>query len=98
MTDTGLRAARALSLHNRGALSLGGQCGCFHCLSVFAASEVEEWVEGGTALCPRCGIDAALSAHTSPIDPDFLRQMRARYFERTVRWDPSGPWTPIDAL
>ena len=55
-------------------------------------------VENGWALCPRCGIDAVLSAHTSPIDPDFLRRMRTRYFARTVRWDPSGPWPSDEAL
>ncbi len=95
--DSDLRAAHARSLHNREALSRGGPCGCFHCLSVYDASEVREWVGRGTALCPRCGIDAVLSTHAAPIDPEFLRRMRTRYFERVVRWNPSDPWPPDDA-
>lgn len=97
MTDIDLRAAHAHSLRNREALSRGGRCGCFYCLAVFDASEVREWVGRGTALCPRCGIDAVLSARAAPIDPAFLRRMRARWFERTIRWNPSDPWPPGDA-
>jgi len=95
--DADLRAAHAHSLDNNGEVSRRGPCGCFYCLSVFDASEVEEWVGRGTALCPRCRIDAVLSAHVAPIDPAFLRRMRARWFERAVRWDPSGPWPPGEA-
>ena len=95
--DTDLRAAHARSLRNRADLSKGGLCGCFHCLSVFDASEVRDWATGTTALCPRCGIDAVLAAHAAPIDPEFLQRMRARWFERTVRWNPSWPWPPDEA-
>jgi hypothetical protein len=65
-------------------------------LATFDASEVTEWVRGTTALCPRYGIDAVLSVHAAPIDPEFLRRMRARWFERAVRWDPSTPWPPTE--
>ncbi len=98
MPNTDLRAAHALSLHNRDALSQGGQCGCYYCLSVFDASEVEEWIGRMTALCLGCGIDAVLSARAAPTDAGFLRRMRTRYFERTVRWDLSGSWPPNEAL
>lgn len=89
-----LRAADARSFRNRGDVSVGGRCGCFHCLAVFDASEITEWVRDTTALCPRCGIDAVLSEHAAPIDAGFLRRMRQRWFERVVRWDPAGPWPP----
>ncbi len=95
--ESDLRAAHARSLGNRADLSRGGPCGCFRRLAVFDASEVREWVAGTTALCPRCGIDAVLPAHVAPIDPEFPRRMRARWFERTVRGDPSGPWPPGEA-
>jgi hypothetical protein len=95
--DSDLSAAYAHCLRNREALSRGGRCGCFYCLAVFDAPEIGEWIGGRTAHCPRCGIDAVLSARAAPIDPAFLRRMRARWFERTVRWDPSGPWPPSEA-
>ncbi len=95
--DTDLRAAHVHSLDNREALSRGGRCGCFYCLSVFDASEVEEWIGGRTARCPRCGIDAVLPARAAPTDSDFLRRRRQHYFERVVRWSPSDPWPPDDA-
>jgi len=84
--DTDLRAAHAHFLENREALARRGRCGCFHSLSVFGPSDVEDWIGEKAARCPGCGIDAVLSAHAAPIDPDFLRRMRARYFERVVRW------------
>ena len=45
------------------------ECGCFHCISIFPPSEIEEWIDepeecprrpGRTAICPWCGIDAVL--------------------------------------
>ena len=92
--DADLRAAHARSLRNRADLSMGGPCGCFRCLAVFDASEVRDWIDGATARCPRCGIDAVPSHRAAPIDPAFLRRMRTFWFERAVRWDPSTPWPP----
>ena len=94
--DNDLRAAHARSLRNRADLSMGGPCGCFYCLAVFDASEVRDWIDGTTARCPRCGIDAVLSARAAPTDPEFLRRMRGYWFERSVRWDPSMPWPPTE--
>ena len=92
--DSDLRAAHARSLRNRADLSMGGVCGCFYCLAVFDASEVRDWINETTARCPRCGIDAVLSHRAALIAPEFLRRMRARWFERAVRWNPSTPWPP----
>jgi hypothetical protein len=64
---------------------------------VFDAREVVDWIGGTTARCPRCGIDAVLSARAAPIDPGFLNRMRRRYFERVTRWNPSDPWPTDDA-
>jgi hypothetical protein len=74
--DPMLEAAHHRSLRNRVLLSDGGECGCFHCLKAFDASEVTEWVNGGsTALCPRCHIDSLLSGRVDSIVPAFLRRM-----------------------
>lgn len=63
-------------------LAQGGQCGCFHCLRTFDASEVTHWggKNSGTAFCPHCRYDTVLSAHVDPIDASFLRRMQTRWF------------------
>jgi NAD-dependent SIR2 family protein deacetylase len=36
-------------------------CGCFHCLLVYEATEVVDWIDDGeTPLCPHCGVDAVM--------------------------------------
>lgn len=81
---------------NRNEIARSANCGCFYCVATFAPSEIHEWVdvhdgleegparlgEKGTALCPRCGIDAVLgSASGLPVgDTDFLRRMNGRWF------------------
>jgi hypothetical protein len=62
-------------------------CGCFYCLSTFAPSEIQEWVDDGrTALCPKCEIDAVLADKSGfPVtDQTSLTAMHKHWFERTV--------------
>lgn len=62
------------------------QCGCFHCVSVFAPADIEEWIEEPnsderTALCPFCQIDAVLgSASGFAMTVEFLETMRKYWF------------------
>jgi NAD-dependent SIR2 family protein deacetylase len=91
ISERKLNAAHRHSLNNRHLLASGGKCGCFHCLKMFDASDVTEWVHDDlTALCPRCGIDAVLSSKFDSIDPAFLHRMHDFWFEQTVRVDLSG--------
>lgn len=80
--DTAL-AHKASSLHRDKVLA-SDTCGCFYCLSCFGPGEVVEWTDRDqTALCPRCGIDSVIgSASGWPLTADFLREMRAHWFER----------------
>lgn len=57
-------------------------CGCFYCLEVFWANEVNEWVDDGkTALCPRCGIDSVLGDIAGfKLDSRFLQGMHKYWF------------------
>lgn len=49
------------SINNMKKLKNAELAGCYHCKSVFKASEIDETTdEGDTALCPKCGIDAVL--------------------------------------
>ena len=61
-------------------------CGCFHCLSIFPPSEIEEWTDElhadqVTAICPHCMIDSVIgSASGCPISREFLETMKKRWF------------------
>lgn len=85
-----LEALHDLSGDNRDAIERAVACGCFHCLEVFDASAVVEWLPGSdeahaTAICPHCGIDSVIPARDGgAIDMDMLRSMRAYWFERPV--------------
>jgi len=89
--DPDLEAAHRYCASHRAAVSASERCGCFYCLATFAPSEILDWVDedangvGQTALCPRCGIDSVLPSSSGlSIEPEFLRRMRAYWFERTV--------------
>ena len=50
-----LTKAREASMGNRDDIERSGQCGCYHCGSIFSKDEIDEWIEdagGDTALCP----------------------------------------------
>jgi hypothetical protein len=83
VTEPDLELAHKLSIHNREQIAKSEVCGCFHCLAVFAPSEIKEWVDNeDTPLCPKCGIDSVLgSASGFPIDKEFLRKMKVRWFD-----------------
>lgn len=88
INDPMLEAAHQHSFHNHALIRAGGSCGCFYCLRTFDASRVQRFVDDGqTALCPFCGIDAVLPVQVDPIDANFLRQMRRRFFEQKVKLD-----------
>jgi hypothetical protein len=89
-------AAHRYSSNHRESVLGSDLCGCFYCLSIFAPSEIKDWVDakedeidindkGQTALCPRCGIDSVLgSASGYPIKREFLKKMNKYWFQRTV--------------
>ena len=57
-------------------------CGCFHCLQVYEATEVIDWIDDGeTPLCPLCGVDAVMLGVTDLME---LLQMHRTRFGRRV--------------
>jgi hypothetical protein len=79
-------AAHTHSANHRDEVLRSAQCGCFHCLSVFAPAAISEWVDevdgtGTTAMCPRCGIDSVIGdASGFPMDRAFLKGMQMHWF------------------
>jgi NAD-dependent SIR2 family protein deacetylase len=66
-------------------------CGCFHCLQVFEATTVVDWIDDGeTPLCPICGVDAVMIGVTDLME--LLRMHRVRFGSggRAGRLDPGS--------
>ena len=80
------RAREASGLHrhtraNRMELEASEVCGCIACERIYFPSEIVRWVDGETALCPHCGVDAVVgSASGIPIMPGVLRRAHERWF------------------
>lgn len=69
------------SANHREALERSRSCGCFYCLHIFAPDAIAEWVDDGTALCPKCGVDSVIGSSSGyPITRDFLTAMQAHWF------------------
>jgi len=79
-----LDAAHRHAANHRADLERSDVCACIFCEKTFTVSDVDEWVkdEGGTALCPYCGVDSVIgSASGFPIaDANFTRAMHDRWF------------------
>ena len=78
-------AAHKGSSQNRTIIQNSKTCGCFYCLSIFPAEEVQDWtddmMEEPTALCPNCGIDSVIGdASGYEITEDLLRKMMQHWF------------------
>jgi hypothetical protein len=86
-----IRELEFVSRHSSGhrdAITLSEHCGCYCCQRTFPPSAITQWVEeserfpdGGTALCPHCGIDAVLPSAAITLRPELLAEMRLVYFD-----------------
>jgi hypothetical protein len=55
--------------------------GCIACEGIYFPSEIVRWVEGETALCPHCRVNAVMGlASGIPIMPGALRRAHERWF------------------
>jgi len=55
-SEEDLVKAHSHSSHNVEEVRRSPSAGCFHCLKIFASSEVAEWLADGTVLCPYCNL------------------------------------------
>lgn len=67
-----------LSKNNRVAVQEASLVGCYHCLSIYAADMVEDFVDDEqTAICPRCYVDAVVPG---PVTKEELRLANHKWF------------------
>ena len=76
----------SLSIRNEESILKSDFCGCFHCISILAATDVkssEMMVEKDgfkTAICPICGIDSVLGDASVEISAELLEAMNSHFF------------------
>ena len=81
-----LNAFYTLSIRNEESIRKSNLCGCFHCISILAATDVkssEMMVEKDgfkTAICPICGIDSVLGDASVEITAEILEALNEHYF------------------
>lgn len=86
MKEQELKAIYKHSSLHRAEIAASRQCGCFSCRSIFPASEVVDYVDGGqTVLCPECDTDAVIGdASGYEITPELLNEMNKKYFDYDI--------------
>jgi hypothetical protein len=81
-----LKAIYSHSIRNEESILKSNLCGCFHCISTLAATDIklsEMMVEKDgfrTAICPICGIDSVLGDASVEITAELLEAMNEYYF------------------
>lgn len=82
-----VKALHELSRFHREALAASPRCGCFHCLRIYAPSEIREWARSDgddtaltCAVCPRCSVDAVLPGSAVDLSSELLQAMHAHWF------------------
>ena len=90
MSEAELKELHGFAIHNRYSCfqpthvgSKENICGCFHCLAIFPASEIKEFIDmTETAMCPKCGIDSVLPGGRGTLE--VLKEMQQYYFAPEV--------------
>ena len=82
MTRNEYEQASKFSRYNRQSLQNDDNCGCYFCLEIYKAHEIEEYCdEEVTAICPHCSVDAVIGEGSGyVITNEFLRSMRGYAF------------------
>jgi hypothetical protein len=81
-----LNAFYTLSIRNEESIRKSNLCGCFHCISILAATDVKSSAmvveKDGfrTAICPICGIDSVLGDASVEVSAELLESMNSHYF------------------
>lgn len=73
------------SFQNKNHLIFESQkCGCFHCMHIFLAKDIEHWTDrGDTAICPNCKVDSIVPniPEYLPISFYLLNSLNKKYFD-----------------
>ena len=93
-----LLAAHRHASNNRSEIEASRVCGCFCCMQLFTSLDIVAWsgldvadfenpeaLQGGTALCPRCGSESVIGDRSGySVDMNFLGQMNEAWHQKTI--------------
>lgn len=81
MEEVDLNEVVELSINNSFFVRNSNRCGCYHCMTIFKAPKVTEWVDdGNTALCPNCDIDAVIPDSMAELTKGVLMALNKMQF------------------
>jgi len=67
------------NIDNQKEIERSAVCGCFYCLSIFTAKEIESYDQG--IKCPRCGTESVIGDNPAyPLNREFLAAMHRHWF------------------
>lgn len=67
--------------HNRKEINNSDYCMCCYCLDFIDPKEIVKWIDGDTAICPKCGVDAVLGSSCGfDLTTELLEKMRKEWF------------------
>ncbi|MDT0636297.1 hypothetical protein [Spectribacter hydrogenoxidans] len=82
-----LERVHATSHDQRARVMLSRVAGCFFCLRIFPATEIDDWLHPGEdglgrkAVCPYCLVDSIIADGSGhELTTDLLKAMKAHYF------------------
>src|ERR1035437_10143944 len=87
MTEDELTRIHGFSFKNRSAIEASDRVGCFDCMTMYAASEIQdqEYVDEAdgqeTATCPYCFTDSVIPDNSITITAALLNELHKRYCE-----------------
>ena len=86
------KPARQHSRHNKTEVEASTKCGCFFCRATFDPKAIYTYVEGDTAICPNCGMDAVIGDVTGfELSDEFLVAMFRQWFSIPIRLRAARP-------
>jgi hypothetical protein len=85
--------------HNKAEIAASKKCGCCFCRATFEPNAIYTYVEGDTAICPNCGIDAVIGDFSGyEMSEEFLTAMFRYWFSVPIRLRAARPIAPLGAI
>ena len=69
------------SINNKNDFEKNKDCGCFYCKRIFESKKINRWIDGKTAICPYCSVDAVIpNSDDCLITAELLEEMNKKWF------------------
>lgn len=94
-----LKKAHNACFQNKKLLERSKKCACICCNNIFSPTEIEEWCDDNTALCPYCCIDSVIGdAAGYSLTEEFILQMHMYWFGLSDKMGDGHKWKYINII